>query len=1042
MMKPWLIFAAILILLGPAALQGAEPAGEQQFIGVLQSGASPQEKDAACVRLKRIGTAQSVPALAALLPDQDLSQSARYALESMPAPEAGRALLEALDKTTGLIEMGIIQSLGQRRETGAAPRLIKLLADADPNVAGAVAASLGRIGGADAITALQAALPKSQELVVRAAILQALLRIADQQLRASTRPGSAFKLFEWIDKTASEDHIRVAACRGMIRSAGRRALTLVIEGLQGADGPARVAAMQMAREITDPAATKAYVKLLPKLEPALQVALIGALQQRGDTGAAPAVLAISNSPDPGVRVAALRALADLGDAAAAPRLVEAACAKDDAEKKAARQTLLDLRRGAVADALLRQLVSDKPQFQSEAVRALVGRGEKEVVPQLLDLAQKDGPAATRQAACKALGPLADAPQVAPLVRLVLEAKSESARVPPAEALVVLCGRLQERRSQVDAQPIVDGLASADVAARAALLPAASVLVDERIRAALRSSARAADPALRDAAMRALADSRDPELMPDLLALARQPAAPGLRVVMIRGYLRLAAAKNSAALTPAQRVGELEQILPLAQSADVKWLVLAGLAKIHEPEALTPALAMLDDGATRAEAAQAVMQIAAGIKSAHAGQARDAYKKVLAVTADATVRQAVEGELKQLADADGAAIKAVRIDPAIGAGKDTAPAPKESETMTIDTTSPVRFHRTQLDPLFRSEGVAVADFNNDGKMDVATGTMLYLGPDWKPQPMLAAPKSYPPEGYSNEFYCWAEDFNHDGWMDLIVVGFPGARTRWLENPGKTGGPWKEHLAIEKTGNESPDWVDLFKDGKKELVFFAEQGTAYARPGADPTQPWPITVIAGPNDPRPAGHGLGVGDINGDGRLDILCPAGWWEQPATPGKLPWTFHPAKLGYDNPAQMCVYDVNGDGKADVLSSAAHRYGLWWYEQTPQGWIPHEIDHTISQMHALHLADINGDGLLDIVSGKRFWAHREGDEGINDPAVLCWYELQRKDGKPAWKRHIIDTDSGVGLHVAIADVNGDGLLDIVTSSKKGVYVFTQERRK
>jgi hypothetical protein len=141
---------------------------------------------------------------------------------------------------------------------------------------------------------------------------------------------------------------------------------------------------------------------------------------------------------------------------------------------------------------------------------------------------------------------------------------------------------------------------------------------------------------------------------------------------------------------------------------------------------------------------------------------------------------------------------------------------------------------------------------------------------------------------------------------------------------------------------------------------------------------------------------------------------------------------LGYEAPAQMCVCDVDGDGDSDVISSGAHRYGLWWYEQTPDGWLSHEIDDTISQMHALHLADINGDGLLDIVTGKRFWAHREGDDGID--------ELQRKDGKPVWKRHIIDTDSGVGLHVTIADINGDGPLDIVTSSKKGVYVFTQQR--
>ena len=362
----------------------------------------------------------------------------------------------------------------------------------------------------------------------------------------------------------------------------------------------------------------------------------------------------------------------------------------------------------------------------------------------------------------------------------------------------------------------------------------------------------------------------------------------------------------------------------------------------------------------------------------------------------------------------------------------------TSTAALAGAHPVAFKKHQLDPAFRSEGVAVADLNGDGKLDIAAGNVYFAGPDWKLTPMLDKPREFPRKGYSDAFLCFADDLDGDGWRDLICVGFPGNVTTWLQNPGKAGGPWKRHRAIDRTGNESPEWTDADGDGKRELVFVSPKGFAFARPGPDPTKPWAITPIAAAKEPKP-GHGLGLGDLNADGRTDVLCPGGWWEGPAQKGKTPWAFHRAKLG-GRCAQMCVADFDGDGDNDVLSSDAHAFGIWWCEHKPDGWTMHEIDKSISQTHALHLADLNGDGLVDFVTGKRFWAHNGHDPGSDQPVVLCWYEMSRKDGQPAWTKHVIDSESGVGLHFVIADVNGDGLLDIVTSNKKGVHYFEHLR--
>jgi len=360
---------------------------------------------------------------------------------------------------------------------------------------------------------------------------------------------------------------------------------------------------------------------------------------------------------------------------------------------------------------------------------------------------------------------------------------------------------------------------------------------------------------------------------------------------------------------------------------------------------------------------------------------------------------------------------------------------------------VLFEKQVLCDTFVSEGVTVADVNKDGHLDIIAGAYWFEAPMWK-QHKLAVPQTFEyDKGYSNAFLHFALDVDQDGWVDIIRVDFPGKAVVWHQNPGNESGSWEEHLIYAAFGNETPLFVDMNGDGRPDLVGNdpeTEEVIWLQAPNKRGSTSWEKHVIS-----KEAGlgthqftHGLGVGDINGDGRSDVLITKGWWEAPAQDSGQPWQFHTADFGEDC-AQMHVLDVNGDGLVDVVSSSAHNYGIWWHEQQLDNagssrWVKHMIDSTFSQSHALALKDINGDGHPDLVTGKRFFAHNGHDPGEFEPAVLHWYEYM-PNNPPYWHAHQIDRDSGVGLQVIVEDVNGDGLLDIVVSNKKGVFYSQQQ---
>lgn len=965
--RPACLLLSVLLSLSSAA-------GEAALIKQLSDG-SAEERDAARHKLLATATPAAITGLAAQLASPATFDNACFLLESLCHAEADAALAAALGQADDRCQAGLLNALKRRNSPVAIATARGLCASGQ---------GMAKAAAWDYLAAVADPAELAESPTCADMPGSALLTLAERLAKTDVKAARA-KYAEAMGEGFPE-HVRLAAFCGLLNMSQRDMADRISKGLAHESAVWRGTTARFTASLPEKSLRRLGVGFMRELPAEGRLALTEAFVAAGNRSGAPLLrAALKNREDLPAMIAAAGGLGDLGDASDADTLIALLGHANEAVADAARMSLIKLQ---------------DPKTDARIVRALGKRkGAAAAHVRLLEIAAFRKPRKAASAALPYL--LAAEPSVRAAALTALTEIAEEKHLPQIFAAACKAADQQERRAAEKALAVLARkypaeatatsrplLAAAAAEGRRALLTALGLAGTPEGLGMITEALGDSDSNVADAALRVLAGWQDLKAAPALLRQAETHSSNSLRVIALRGYLRLIPQEGDQEA----RAAMCRKAAALTKRDEECFMLIEAWSTVPTPEAVAALKPHLDNPVLKNDTLKAL--------------------RIIARTINVDVPDAAPGSL----------------------------------------ISPVAFKAHRISD-YRSEACAVADFNGDGKPDIMAGPFLYLAPDWKPVKIRELDNKITEDGkgYADDFCNLVLDVNRNGRPDIIAAGWFNKTSYWFENPGDGKGDWKKHV-IDPLGNhETGTLEDIDGDGKAEEFLPQTHVTV-----------WYERVVNADGQPSFVRHdvceqkrpfGAGAGDINGDGRPDIIRPDAWFEAPEDIRKGKWKAHPIALGApaggsDHTSNIIVFDVNADGLNDIITSVAHKHGIWWYEQCRDAegkisWRQHLIDDTWSQPHYLAFADITGDGKKEIIAGKRFMAHNGSDPDAFGKKCVFFYRFT-PGAEPVFSKHIVSYDEGfaAGLNIVPVDIDGDGDIDLVTTGKWGGPVLFENLLK